>query len=112
MTMSTRAKWVVIVGLTALFRAGVLILAWIITEKGETTFVGHPVPLGTNELKIGAKLYSPNNPTNLLFTVLDINPAYDFPDDDIRSGMRVKSPNIGGSSWVPRENLNKCLVVQ
>jgi hypothetical protein len=85
----------------------VLALAGCGVQKPE-----NPVPLGTNELKIGAKLYSPSNPTNLLFTVLDVNPAYDFPDDDLRPGVKVKSPVIGSSSWVPRESLNKCLVVQ
>jgi len=71
-----------------------------------------PVPLGTNELSIGAKLYNPHAGTNYVFTVTGLNPAYDFPDEDTRPGVKIRSEIIRGSSWVPRDNLNKFYVVQ
>ena len=37
-----------------------------------------PVPLGTNRLKVGARLYSPYR-TNEFVKLLDISTAYDFP---------------------------------
>jgi hypothetical protein len=108
----TVEKRLVIAFAAALFAAGILVPARTITARHELPAMRSPVLLGTNELKIGAKLYGPNNPTNLLFTVLDIDPAYDFPDDDFRPGVKVQSPAIGSSSWVPRDSLSKCLVVQ
>jgi hypothetical protein len=72
-----------------------------------------PVPLGTNELRVGAKLYNRHAPTNQhLFTVIKVDPAYEFPDGETRPGVKVRSPSNGGSIWTPREKMNDFLVVQ
>jgi hypothetical protein len=112
MKSRTVEKRPVISVVAALFAAGILVPARMISSRHEIPAMRSPVLLGTNDLKIGAKLYNPNNSTSLMFTVLDINPAYDFPDDDIRPGVKVKSATIGSCSWVPRVNLDKSLVVQ
>lgn len=77
-----------------------------------TSTRSQPVYLGTNELKVGAKLYDLHNRTNHIFTVLEVDPAYDFPGGDTRPGVRVNTPANSASSWVPRAGLNKTLVMQ
>ena len=72
-----------------------------------------PVPLGTNQLKIGAKLYNRHSVTNqLLFVVVDLDPAHEFPDGETLPAARVKNPTIGSSTWIAREKMNDFLVVQ
>ena len=104
-------KKLVVAVVTVLFAAGILIPAWMIASRPGPSQVSAPLPLGTNRLKVGARLYSPHR-TNEFFTVLDINSAYDFPDEDTRPAVKITSETIGGSSWVPREGLNKYFVVQ
>ena len=71
-----------------------------------------PVPTSTNELKVGAKLFNPAFSNRFQWTVIEIDGAYEFPDGEIRPGVRIRSAAIGGSTWVPRENLDKFYVVQ
>src|SRR5687768_4552936 len=69
-----------------------------------------PVPLGTNELKVGAKLIDPKFPYRYEWTVKAIDRAYDFPDGELRPAVQVYGEN--GTIWIPREKLENLMVVQ
>jgi hypothetical protein len=72
----------------------------------------HPagVPLGTNELKAGAKLINPAFPNRFRWTVVAIDRAYEFPDGEIRPAVQVTGDN--GTIWLPRDKVEKLMVVQ
>ena len=69
-------------------------------------------PLGTNDLKIGARLYYPHGEHRLVWTVVDLEKNFDFPDDNPRPGVRVRGTNSAHAWWVPRNTIEKLLVVQ
>lgn len=50
--------------------------------------------------------------TQYLWTVVEIGPDYPFPDGEARMGVRVRGTNSAITTWMPRENLKKALVVQ
>ena len=71
---------------------------------------GTPVPLGTNELKVGANLFSPHNSYHF-GAVVELDRWHEFPDGSVKPGALLRATN-GFETWTPREKLMKVLVVQ
>jgi hypothetical protein len=107
-TQRNEAQRIAVIAIASfLFLGAAVVIIW-----RRKTVPPQPVPLSTNELKVGAKLFNSTENTNHVFTVIEVDRAYDFPNGDIRPGVRIRSEVIGRSTWVPRENLDKFHVVQ
>jgi hypothetical protein len=100
------------IALSCLFLIATLVVLQVLKPGRAKRTEAQPILLSTNELKVGAKLFNLSENTKHVFTVVEVDRAYDFPDGDIRPGVRIRSEVLGRSTWVPRENLNKFHVVQ
>jgi hypothetical protein len=108
MNQTDQAKKIVIVAIANLFLLGAFVTFFWIRPKPPVN--PPPVPVGTNELKVGAKLYNPTHPESFQWTVIDVDRNYEFPDGDNRLGVKVRGES--GSVWIPREKLENLMMVQ
>ena len=84
---------------------------WQVGPLVITRYAPKPVMLrilGTNELTPRTRLYD-SAFKKQFGIVLATDPAYEFEDGEIRSGVLIKAEN-GVKRWVPRTNLSKVLV--
>jgi hypothetical protein len=102
------AKRIAIIAIASFFFLGAAVM--FVWRPRPAAPPAQPVPVGTNELKVGAKLFNPQFPDRFQWTVIEVERVYEFPDGDARPGVKVRGES--GSVWIPREKLKKLMVAQ
>ena len=108
MQLSDHQKKSALIALAVFF----VVLALIVVAFNQTPEVqaeGALVPLGTNQLAVGANLYLANG--YHFGRVVKIDQGREFPDGTNRPGALIKPTNTF-AVWVPLEKLTNALVVQ
>src|SRR4051812_23892436 len=108
MNQTDQAKRIALISIASFFFLSAAVVFILMRPKPPLN--PQPVRVGTNELRVGAKLYNPAYPERFEWTVIEVDRNYDFPDGDPRPGVKVRGES--GSVWILREKLEKLMVVQ